>query len=91
MVLMPFMLFILAKSLQSEDSFSQTKVLLTNPYIKVLLWSFSVALIYHVLAGLRHLLMDIGIGEHLKQGRQSANLVIILAVILAIFLGIWIW
>lgn len=90
-LLLPLMLFILGKSLRSEDLFMQTKSMLTSSYYKLGLWAFSAALIYHVLAGIRHLLMDMGIGEHLSAGRRSAILVIVLSVILTIFLGIWIW
>lgn len=35
------------------------------------------SLTYHMLAGLRHLLMDIGIGASLRAGRASARVVII--------------
>jgi succinate dehydrogenase / fumarate reductase cytochrome b subunit len=90
-LLLPFMLFIIGKSLHSEELFAQTKIMLTNPYYKVALWAFSAAMIYHILAGIRHILMDMGFGEHLKAGRISSILVIVLAAILTIFLGIWIW
>ena len=90
-LLLPIMLFILGQSLQSEDAFIQVKNLLTHPCYKAILWVFGAALIYHLLAGFRHLIMDLGFGEHLDVGRRSAVLAIILAVILSIFLGIWIW
>ena len=35
--------------------------------------------------------MDIGCGEHLNAARRSAIAVIALAVVLALFLGVWIW
>ena len=90
-LLLPMMLFLLNKSLKSESFFLDTKILLTNPYYKLAVWAFSVALIFHVIAGIRHLLMDMGFGEHLEAGRRSAIFVIILSAILSIFLGIWIW
>ena len=90
-LLLPVMLFILGKSLQSDEIFAQTKSMLDNVCYKLVLWAFSAAMIYHVLAGIRHVLMDMGLGEHLKAGRRSSILVIVLAVILTIFLGIWIW
>ncbi len=37
-LLFPFVLFILGCSLQSEESFAQTKIILANPYYKLLLW-----------------------------------------------------
>lgn len=90
-LLLPIMLFIFGQSLQSEEAFAQVKTVLAQPYYKMVVWAFGAALIYHILAGIRHLLMDIGWGEHLEEGRRTAVLVIILAVIFAIFLGIWIW
>lgn len=90
-LLLPVMLFILGKSLQSEEIFAQTQTMLTNPYYKLVLWAFSAAMVYHILAGIRHIVMDIGFGEHLEASRLTAILVIVLAAILTIILGIWIW
>lgn len=90
-LLLPLMLFILAKSLHSAEWFAQTQVMLMQPVYKLAVWAFSVALIYHVLAGIRHILLDIGLGEHLCTARFTAKLVIALTVILTIILGIWIW
>lgn len=88
---LPVLLFILGMSLHSEEAFAQTKLMLIHPMYKLVLWMFSAALVYHLLAGIRHILMDMGLGEHLSAGRRSAILVIALAVISTIFLGIWIW
>ena len=88
---LPIMLFILGQSLQSADSFAQMLVMLDHPIYKIIIWGFSAAMTLHILSGIRHLLMDMGFGEHLETGRRTANLVIILAIILTIFLGIWIW
>ncbi len=90
-LLMPVMLYFLSQSLLSAESFDRLQTTLACPLCKLILWAFSTALIYHVLAGIRHMLMDLGLGEHLETGRRSATFVIILAIILAIFLGIWIW
>ncbi|AUH71681.1 succinate dehydrogenase, cytochrome b556 subunit [Legionella sainthelensi] len=90
-LLLPIMLFILGQSVQSEETFLHVKNLLSQSCYKMVVWAFGTAMIYHLLAGIRHLLMDIGFGEHLNAGRNSAILVIALTVILTIFLGIWIW
>lgn len=90
-LLLPMMLYFLKLSLDSLQSFADLQIMLASPWLKVLLWAFATALIYHLLAGIRHLLMDIGIGEHLEQGRKSAAFVIGCSVILTILLGIWIW
>ncbi|MFI4962290.1 MAG: succinate dehydrogenase, cytochrome b556 subunit [Legionellales bacterium] len=90
-LLLPIMLFILGKSLHSEDLFAQTKTLLTSPLYKLVLWAFSAALFYHILAGIRHMIMDLGFGEHLCAARRSAMAIIALSVLATLFLGIWIW
>lgn len=90
-LLLPLMIWFLSLSLQSETSFAELKEMLTYPGYKLVLWAFSAAMVYHILAGIRHMIMDLGLGEHLIAGRRTAILVIVLAVISTIFLGIWIW
>jgi succinate dehydrogenase / fumarate reductase, cytochrome b subunit len=90
-LLLPLMLYFLKLSLDGPTSYADLQMTLAKPFIKIILWGFSVALIYHVLAGIRHLLMDLGLGEHVSESRKSAIFVIGCSVILTIFLGIWIW
>ena len=90
-LLLPFIMYFLSQSLQSEQTFAQLTNDLTHPFYKLILWAFSTALIYHILAGIRHILMDMGFGESLCAARRTAFLVIALAVIATIFLGMWIW
>lgn len=90
-LLLPFMLYFLSMSLNSAETFAELHTMLASPFHKLLLWAFSAALVYHLLAGIRHLLMDLGFGEDVNAGRHSAIFVIVLTVILTIFLGIWIW
>lgn len=90
-ILFPILLCAFGVSLQSETDFQSIKNQLSGLPGKLLLWAFSVALIFHLLAGIRHILMDMGFGEGLQAGRRSAMLVIACAVVLMIFLGLWIW
>lgn len=90
-LLMPFMLYFLHISLRTEESFTNTRLLLTNPIYKMVVFVFCAALTYHLIAGIRHLLMDLGFGEELHAGRRSAIIVIALSFISVILLGMWIW
>ena len=90
-LLLPIMLCYLSMSLTSETSFNDLSAYFANPWRKLLLWAFCSAWVYHVMAGIRHILMDIGIGERLEAGRRSAVFVIFLAIVLIIFMGIRIW
>lgn len=90
-LLLPVMLCYFGTSLHSQESFDALKVHLMSIGYKALLFGFCVAWVYHVIAGVRHMLMDIGFGESLVAGRRSAILVLSLAVLSAFFLGVWIW
>jgi succinate dehydrogenase / fumarate reductase cytochrome b subunit len=64
---------------------------LTHFFTKFLLLIFLAALFYHLLAGIRHLVMDAGIGEGLIQARLSAALTMLLAGLLTAWMGIYLW
>lgn len=90
-LLLPVMIWYLHQSLGSPESFASLQITMTSLCSKFLVWAFCTALAYHLLAGIRHILMDAGIGEHLCTARIGAWLVIAAAVIVTILLGIWIW
>ena len=88
---LPLLLYVLQCSLASEVSFYELTQWLKMPLLKAVFWGISAALVYHLFAGIRHMIMDLGFGEHLETGRRTAVLVIVLAVMTTIFLGFWIW
>lgn len=90
-LLTPVMLYWLHLSLASEVSFLQLVTQLETPLWKVVLWVFCAALVYHALAGVRHMLMDMGWGEDLSTARKSALVVIVFALLTVVYLGVWIW
>jgi len=49
------------------------------------------ALLYHLVAGVRHLIMDMGIGETLEGGRLGSKIIIAVSVVLIVLAGVWIW
>lgn len=85
------LLWMLDASLASEESFNSLKQGLTHPFFKLILWGILTALGYHLLAGIRHLIMDFGIGETLEGGARGAKIVLAGGVILAALSGAWIW
>lgn len=91
-LLLPLMLYWLAQSLDSPRAFTQLQLNIAHSLMyKLTIWAFLAALTYHLLAGIRHMVMDMGWGEELTTGRYTALLVIFLAVLLDIVEGIWIW
>src|SRR5690606_4644033 len=49
------------------------------------------ALAYHMVAGIKHLLLDAGIAEPKEGGPKAARLVIGTSLVLVILLGVWLW
>ncbi|OUR88208.1 succinate dehydrogenase, cytochrome b556 subunit [Gammaproteobacteria bacterium 42_54_T18] len=78
-------------SLASEESFNSLKECLDGVFVKIILWGILAGLIFHITAGFKHLLMDMGIGETLEGGQLGAKIVLGLSVVLIIAAGVWIW
>lgn len=85
------LLFLLAESLRSEQGFGNVQDWLTSPLVKFVVWGVVAGLLYHLIAGIKHLIMDTGVGETLQGGINGARLVIIISVIAIIAAGVWIW
>lgn len=85
------LLWLFDASLASEEGFGSMGGM-TNSFLgKFILWGVLVALAYHMVAGCKHLLMDLGIGETKEAAPKGARMVIALSVVLAVVLGVWIW
>lgn len=63
-------------SLGTAQDHALLRARLDHPLYQLALLLIGWAAIQHVLAGLRHLLMDVGVGVGLKRARQSAWLVL---------------
>ncbi len=84
-------LWALDASLASPESFAALQECLTSFWLKLVIWAVVAGLIYHALAGVKHLIMDMGIGETMAGGILGARIVIGLSIVLILLAGIWIW
>jgi succinate dehydrogenase / fumarate reductase cytochrome b subunit len=85
------MVWALDMSLESEASFRELVALLTSPLAKLVTWAIAMAISYHTLAGIKHLIADMGYGEELDEGVLMARLVFALTAVAAVAWGIIIW
>ena len=85
------MLYALDKSLASEQGFKEVQECLSSPLAKLVTWGLLSALLYHLVAGIRHLIMDMGIGETLEGGKLGSKIVLVVSTIVIVLLGVWIW
>ncbi len=88
-IALPIVALLLDASLRSEAGFAAVRDLLSSPFRVVTAALLSWALVHHVLAGVRHLLMDVGVGSELARARTSARLVLVAASALALLLLVW--
>lgn len=78
----PVALWLLEMSLASEAGFERARQLLLNPLLLlgqvVLMWTLA----HHVLAGIRHLLLDGHVGTSLQAARRSARWVMLFTILI---------
>ena len=88
-IALPVVALMLDASLRTEAGFVAARDLFSSPLwiatAAVLLW----ALVHHLLAGVRHLLMDVGVGSELVRARASARLVLVAAPALTLLFLVW--
>ena len=90
-IFLPLFLYIISQASNTPSSYHQLQTLLLTPWMIVLIWGILSASIYHILAGVRHLLADMGVGESLAFARCSAWLLIIVEFVVIAILGVWLW
>lgn len=78
-------------SLASEEGFKSTVELIDSFFVGLIVWGVLAAVIYHTVAGTKHLLMDMGVGESLEGGLLGAKIVFGVSAVLIIIVGLWIW
>ena len=86
-VLLPFVLWLLDKSLLSEISFTGFKDALSHWYVKLVVLALLWAYLHHFCAGIRHLAMDVHVGVDKDSGRQTAAAVFIVSLLLWVALA----
>jgi len=82
--LIPVGIWGLQLSLKSAKDFSSIKSYFSHDCYKWLIYAGLAALFYHIIAGIRHLIMDFGFGETKEVARISACLVLIAAAMLVL-------
>lgn len=86
------LLWLLSLSLSSEQGFAQAQAITDTFIVKFILWGILTALAYHVVGGVRHLLMDLGFGEEsLAIASRSARISFAITIVLSLFAGVLVW
>ncbi|MBI3285958.1 MAG: succinate dehydrogenase, cytochrome b556 subunit [Burkholderiales bacterium] len=87
-LLLPFILYLLDKSLTSEVSFSVFKNFTSGGFVKLVILALVWAYLHHFCAGIRHLFMDLHYGLDKDAARKSAVGVLAVSIGLAALIGL---
>jgi succinate dehydrogenase / fumarate reductase, cytochrome b subunit len=87
-LLLPFVLYLLDKSIRSELSFEHFKGIAAMPLVKLVLLGLIWAYMQHFCAGVRHLFMDLHMGIEKDSSRQSAVTVLVVSLALTGLCGL---
>lgn len=87
----PLLLWMLERSLDSADAFDALKATLDGFLAKAVVLAVLAGLLYHLAAGIRHLFMDMHIGDTLEGGRRGAWSAIAVAAVATLLMGVWLW
>ena len=85
------LLWTLSISLSSAEGFSQIQGYLDGFFFSFIIFGCLSALTYHLLAGIRHLFMDMGHFEELASGNATAKLIMIIWLAVSAVIGVWLW
>ena len=87
----PLLLWFIQRSLASPDAFEAAMRPLKTPFGKLVLFGILWGYLFHLLAGMRHLALDLHIGITLVPARSSAAALLVLSVLLAIAIAARLW
>lgn len=86
------MMYALSLSLESPEGFDQASIMLSESFFaRLIAWGLVSALLYHFIAGIKHLVMDAGYCEEIESGRAAAKATLVIAVVAILLAGVWIW
>jgi len=86
------MLYAFDLSLESQQGFDAVTDMFQNSFFaKLVAWGLVSSLLYHLFAGVKHLVMDFGYCEELESGTLAAKITIISGAVATLLAGVWIW
>lgn len=85
------LLYLLQLSLKSEVGFASALELSRRISVKLVIWMLIVCIAYHLIAGLKHLLLDFGLGETKVAAEYGAKILLSSLILASLLAGFWIW
>ncbi len=87
-----FLFYAFDLSLESAEGFAAVVAMFEDNFIaQFIAWGLLSALGYHIAAGVKHLIMDMGFCEELESAELAAKAVFVIAAIGVVLAGVWVW
>lgn len=86
-----YFLYLLQIALESPEGFDHARSVLTQPLHQVVMSGALASLAYHLVLGVKHLLLDFHLFDSLKGSRQATVASLVIFAILLMLITIWIW
>ena len=87
----PLLLWFVQRSSASAETFNAAMQPLSTPFGKLVLLVVAWSYFFHLLAGLRHLTLDLHLGIDLAPARSSAAIVLVLSILLTLIVAVRLW
>ena len=86
-----FGLYLLDLALSSEAGFAQAQDLMRMTLVKLVILFFIFSLTYHLVAGIKHLLLDFHIGDSFEAAQLGSAVVVASSLVITGIIGLNIW
>jgi len=87
----PALLWAVQRSLASPETFARWQATMAHPLAKLVVLGLAWAYLHHLLAGVRHLMLDLHVGVDLPSARRSAAVVFVLSLLLTLIVAVRLW
>ena len=84
-------LYLLQISLSSENGFLSAVELTGKTSVKLAIWVTLICVGYHLIAGVKHLLLDLGFGETKTSAENAARILLLSLLMISVLAGVWVW
>ena len=86
-----FGLYLLDLALSSEAGFAQAQNFMSMTIVKLVVLFFIFSLTYHLVAGIKHLLLDFHIGDSFEAAQIGSAVVVVSSLLITGIIGLNIW
>ena len=88
---MAFALYLLDMALSSEQGFAEASMLIKGTPVKLVVLFLIFALTYHLVAGIKHLLLDFHIGDTFEAAQVGSGIVVASSILITGVIGVNLW